>query len=140
MQSLLKRTLGIELKIDKQIFKQRLAKMRAGDFDIVSAGWGPDYSDPMTFMDLFTSWNGNNTGMWRNEQYDQHIRNAMNSVVPEVRMKEMAAAERILLDETPIIPTYERVIIYAHSDKLKGLVRRAVGSDPDFSKVKVVEK
>ena len=34
-QNLLQSRLGITLKIDKQIFKQRLAKMTAGDFDIV---------------------------------------------------------------------------------------------------------
>ena len=41
VQQSLKTTLGISVKIDKQIFKQRLAKMTAGDFDMVLAGWGP---------------------------------------------------------------------------------------------------
>jgi len=61
-QSVFKNTLGIELRIDKQTFKQRLEKMLSGDFDIVSAGWGPDYADPMTFADLKASWNENNRG------------------------------------------------------------------------------
>ncbi|MEY4615715.1 MAG: hypothetical protein RJB66_675 [Pseudomonadota bacterium] len=139
MQNLLKTTLGIQLKVDKQIFKQRLAKMRAGDFDIVSAGWGPDYADPMTFVDLFTSWNGNNTGQWFNKDYDQHIRNALGTVDTQTRMGEMAKAEKIILEELPIIPTYERTIIYTHSDKIKGLVRRAVGSDPDLTNVKIAD-
>ena len=39
-QNLFRRTLGIEIKIDKQIFKQRLAKMTSGDFDMVSGGLG----------------------------------------------------------------------------------------------------
>ncbi|HAO55339.1 MAG TPA: hypothetical protein DCR03_06995, partial [Gammaproteobacteria bacterium] len=55
-QALYKRELDIEVKIDRQIFKQRLAKMSAGDFDLVLAGWGPDYDDPLTFGDLFASW------------------------------------------------------------------------------------
>ena len=45
----------IAVKIDKQIPKQRLAKMTAGDFDMVLAGWGPDYNDPLTFGDLYAS-------------------------------------------------------------------------------------
>lgn len=139
MQNLLKTTLGIQLKVDKQIFKQRLAKMRSGEFDVVSAGWGPDYADPMTFVDLFTTWNGNNTGHWYNKDYDQHIRNALSTVEAKVRMSEMAAAEKMILEELPIIPTYERTIIYTHADKIKGLVRRAVGSDPDLSNVKIAD-
>lgn len=139
MQNLFKTTLGIDLKIDKQIFKQRLAKMKAGDFDIVSAGWGPDYSDAMTYVDLFTSWNGNNSGQWYNDEYDKHIRNAMNTVDPKLRMAEMAAAERLLLQEYPIIPMYERTIMYTHAEKIQGVVRHAVGADPDLTGVKVVE-
>lgn len=139
MQSVFKTTLGIDLKIDKQIFKQRLAKMKAGDFDIVSAGWGPDYADAMTYVDLFASWNGNNSGEWFNNDYDKHVRNAMNSVDPKVRMKEMASAEKILLEELPIIPLYERTIMYTHSDRVQGIVRNTIGPDPVLTGVKVVE-
>ena len=138
-QRLFKSTLGIELKIDKQIFKQRLAKMTSGDFDIVSAGWGPDYADAMTFIDLFASWNGNNRGKWENDEYDKHVRNAMNSVDPKYRMSEMGAAEKVLLEELPMIATYERTIMYSHTDKMQGILRRVIGADPDFTHAKVVE-
>ena len=59
------------MKIDKQIFKQRLAKMTAGEFDMVAAGWGPDYDDPLTFGDLFSSWNKNNRGLYSNPELDR---------------------------------------------------------------------
>ena len=52
-QEVFRRYLGIELLIDRQVFRQRLEKMTAGDFDLVGAGWGPDYNDPLTFADLF---------------------------------------------------------------------------------------
>ncbi|MBU6376581.1 MAG: peptide ABC transporter substrate-binding protein [Bdellovibrionales bacterium] len=136
-QSLLKSTLGIELKIDKQIFKQRLAKMSAGEFDIVSAGWGPDYNDPMTFADLFTSWNENNRGLWRNTQYDEWIRKAQSTTDPATRMDAMAAAERLLLDEQPILPLYESSVIYTQSDELFGVRRNSVGFDPDYTEATV---
>ncbi len=139
-QNLLKNTLGIELKIDKQIFKQRLAKMSAGDFDVVSAGWGPDYNDPMTFADLKTSWNENNRGKWENKEFDELIRKAQASADQKVRMDNMAAAEKILLEELPLMPLYERTIVYTHSERIDGIVRRAVGFDPDYTWVKVAGK
>ncbi|MBK7960255.1 MAG: peptide ABC transporter substrate-binding protein [Bdellovibrionales bacterium] len=138
-QGLFKTHLGIDLKIDKQIFKQRLAKASAGDFDIESAGWGPDYADPMTFADLFTTWNNNNNGKWENKEYDAFIRKAMNTVKPKERMDAMAAAEKILLEEFPIIPTYERTVIYTQADRLTGVVRRSVGFDPDFTRAKIIK-
>jgi len=132
-QSLLKRDLGIDVKIDKQIFKQRLAKMTSGDFDIVSAGWGPDYDDPMTFADLFASWNANNNGKYKNAKYDELVRKAMNTMNQKVRMDSMAAAEKIMLDEVGMLPLYERVQMYTISPKLNGVVRRAIGFDPDLT-------
>jgi oligopeptide transport system substrate-binding protein len=131
-QEVFKKTLGIELKIDKQIFKQRLAKMTAGEFDIVAAGWGPDYADPMTFADLKASWNENNRGKYANAEYDKHIRAAMATSDNKIRMKEMAAAEKIGLDELAILPTYERVQAYLFQDGVTGVKRNAVGPDPYF--------
>lgn len=132
-QYLLSSRLGIELRIDKQTFKQRLAKMTTGDFDLVSAGWGPDYADAMTFADLFTSWNENNRGKWRNARYDALIRDAQDTADQKRRMDDMAAAERILLDDVGILPKSEGGSVYVHSPRLVGVVRRAVGTDPDYT-------
>ena len=57
-QNLFQRVLGMEIRLDQQIFKQRLEKMELGDFDMVMAGWGPDYADPLTFGDLFAAATG----------------------------------------------------------------------------------
>jgi oligopeptide transport system substrate-binding protein len=132
-QYLFKTRLGIGLRIDKQIFKQRLAKMRAGEFDLVSAGWGPDFADPMTFAELLASWNENNSGKYHRERYDELVRLAQSTAVPKVRMDAMAEGERIALDDLAILPTYERVNIYAHQPRLDGIVRHAIGPDPDFT-------
>lgn len=139
-QELLKKTLGIDLKIDKQIFKQRLAKMTAGEFDIVSAGWGPDYADPMTFADLWTSWNENNRGRYKSAKYDEYIRKAQSSADQKVRMDAMAAAEKVGIDDLVVLPMYERAIMYVMDEKVTGLVRRAVGPDPDLTAVKLMKK
>lgn len=133
-QGILKKHLGINLKIDRQIFKQRLAKMRTRDFDIVSAGWGPDFMDPMTFADLFASWNENNHGRWKNAQYDKYIDVARNTVNQKVRMKAMGDAEKILMSEVGIIPLYERVKMFTINPGLNGFVRRVIGADPDFTR------
>ena len=125
--------LGIELRIDRQIFKQRLAKMTAGDFDIVSAGWGPDFADPMTYADLFTTWNDNNRGKYKSQKYDELIRKAQSTSDPQTRMSAMAGAEKVLLDDVGIVPMNERVLIYAHQPRVSGIVRHVVGPDPDYT-------
>ena len=134
VQYLLSSRLGVTLKIDKQTFKQRLAKMTSGEFDIVSAGWGPDYPDAMTFADLYASWNENNRGRWRNDRYDALIRRAQGTTDPKTRMDAMAEAERILLDDVAILPTSEGGAVYTLSPRLSGVVRHMVGTDPDYTR------
>ena len=137
MQGMLKTRLGLDIKIDVQTFKQRLAKMTSGDFDIVGAGWGPDFDDIMTFGDLFASWNLNNRGRYNNPEYDRLVRVAMNSSDPTTRMTAMAGLQTILYDEAVLLPMYEQGVIYLQHPKLKGMRRTVLGSDPDFTYARI---
>ena len=139
LQGLLKARLGIDIKIDIQTFKQRLAKMTSGEFDIVGAGWGPDFDDVMTFGDLFASWNLNNRGRYNNPEYDRLVRVAMNSIDAKIRMDAMAGLQQILHDDAVILPQYEQGVIYLMNPKLRGVVRRVVGPDPDYTYARVVK-
>ncbi|HEX4996893.1 MAG TPA: peptide ABC transporter substrate-binding protein [Terriglobia bacterium] len=132
-QDLFKRTLGLEIRIDKQIFKQRLAKMTSGDYDIVMAGWGPDFDDPLTFGDLFASWNANNRGRYNNPELDRQVRVAQSSLDPKTRMDAFGKIQQILIDDAVILPSYERGRVYVQDSRLKGVVYRAVGADPDYT-------
>lgn len=132
-QAVYKDTLGLDIKIDKQIFKQRLAKMTSGDYDMVMAGWGPDFNDPMTFGDLFTSWNANNRGRYSNPELDRQARIAQRSLDPRVRMEAFATIQNIVHDDVVILPHYERGVVYVQNPELHGVVRRAVGTDPDYT-------
>ncbi|HIG44257.1 MAG TPA: peptide ABC transporter substrate-binding protein [Gammaproteobacteria bacterium] len=139
MQGLLKARLDLDIKIDKQTFKQRLAKMTSGDFDMVLAGWGPDFDDVMTFGDLFASWNLNNRGRYNNPEYDDLVRLAMNSIDAQVRMDAMGKMQQILFDDAVVLPQYEQGVIYLMHPKIRGVVRRVVGPDPDYTKARVIK-
>ena len=132
IHAILEKHLGIKSTIDIQTFKQRLAKMTSGEFDIVLAGWGPDYEDPMTFADLFTSWNENNRGKYSNPEYDKAITEAMGTMDEKKRMAAMARAQKIILDDVGVLPQYERGLVYVQNPRLKGVIRAVVGADPNY--------
>jgi oligopeptide transport system substrate-binding protein len=134
VQQTLKTELGIDVKIDKQIFKQRLAKMTSGDFDFVLAGWGPDYNDPLTFGDLFASWNKNNRGQYNSPELDGLIQTAQGQLDPGVRMRAFGDIQQHLIDNAVILPMYERGVTYVVDPRLKQLKRRVIGPDPDLSR------
>jgi len=138
-QNLLMRTLDIEVRLDKQIFKQRLAKAEDGEFDIVLYGWAPDYDDPLTFGDLFASWNLNNHGEFDNAELDAQVQIAQESTDIHERMLAFGEIQRIMFEEVTIVPFYERGVMYVQDPRLKGVRRRAIGTDPDYTNAYLVE-
>ena len=139
MQAELKKHLDIDVKIDRQIFKQRLAKMRAGEFDMVMSGWGPDFDDALTFGDLFASWNLQNRGRYSNPDLDAQVRIAQGSIDTQVRMDAFGEIQRLLIEDAVIIPDYERGRVFVADKRLQDIGRRAIGPDPDFSRVWLTE-
>jgi oligopeptide transport system substrate-binding protein len=137
-QQLLGAGLGLDVRIDNQTSKQRLDKMNRGDFDIAAAGWGPDFDDAITFGDLFASWNENNRGRYRSAEYDRWVRVAQRSGDQGERMRAMAELQRLLIEDVPILPTYESGQVYVQHPQLRGVVRSIFGGDPNFRYAQVV--
>jgi oligopeptide transport system substrate-binding protein len=137
LQTLLKQTLDIDVRVDVQIFKQRLAKMTAGDFDMVVSGWGPDYDDLLTYGDLFLSHNLNNRGRYKSAEYDHWVGIAQRSLDTRERMQAFNEMQRLIYDDVAIVPLYERGKIFVQHPRLKNVVRRAVGGDPNFNFVRI---
>jgi oligopeptide transport system substrate-binding protein len=132
-QATFRKNLGLEIRIDKQIFKQRLDKMLLGDFDIVAGGWGPDYDDALTYGDLFASWNLNNRGMYNNPELDSHIRIGQSSMDQRERMDAFAEIQRIIYEDAVIIPSYERGWSFVVDPRLKNFKRRSIGAEVLFN-------
>ena len=131
------RTLGLDIRLDRQIFRQRLAKRSAGDFDMVAAGWGPDYNDAMTFADLFASWNLNNRGRYASERYDELVAIAQSTTDTRVRNQAFADLQDLMYEDVVILPQYERGYIYVQHKQVKDIKRTRVGGDPNFNYARI---
>ncbi|WP_416908387.1 MAG: peptide ABC transporter substrate-binding protein [Polymorphobacter sp.] len=138
-QATLKQTLGLDVRIDAQIFKQRLAKMLAGDFDMVMAGWSADYADGLAFAELFQTGSGQNRGAYSNPEYDRLITLARTSIDPPTRIKAFARIQQIVVEDAVIIPEYERVKNYVVDPAMQGMERGFFGADPNFLGVRLIE-
>ena len=132
-QAVYARNLGLEMRIDKQIFKQRLAKMDAGEFDIVVSGWGPDYDDALTFGDLFSSWNLNNRGRYSSPEMDALVRVAQSELDPVKRMEAFGKIQDLVHEDVVIVPMYERGWSFVVDPRLRGFKRRSIGPEVDYT-------
>jgi oligopeptide transport system substrate-binding protein len=136
-QDVMSSKLGLEIRLDRQTFKQRLAKMSSGSFDLVAAGWGPDYNDAMTFADLFVSWNLNNRGRYVNEDYDDLVTRALSTNDRALRNRIFSELQQLIHDDVVILPQYERGYIYVQSKKIEGVRRTRVGGDPNYNYARI---
>lgn len=125
LQAEFKQNVGVQLTIKQVTYKTRLSLMDSGDFEIVFAGWSPDYNDPMSYLDMWVTGNGNNHGKWSNKEYDALIEKAAGIADTNEYYETLKQAEKILAEECPIGFIYDRQTNYVTSDRLKGVVRTA---------------
>lgn len=125
---------GMKLVLNQQPFKQKLELAKKGQFQLEFAGWGPDYPDPMTFLDLFITGSGHNTAGYSNAEYDKIIEDCKTGALTTDAAKRWTTlqdAEKMLLEDAAVIPLYQRGLMYLMKPHLKGIENHAFG--PDFT-------
>ena len=136
IQDMWSKNLGINVKLVGQEWKVYQRSQQDLQYDISRAGWIGDYIDPMTFMDMFVTKGGNNQTGWSNAEYDKNIETAKQSGDQKVRMQAMHDAEKVLMNEMPIMPIYYYSNYYVLKDNIKGLIQLPLGFT-DFKNVTV---
>lgn len=132
LQFVLRQSLGLNLVLDRQTFKQRISKSIAGQYDIVARSWSPDFNDGLTFAELFFSDNPNNRSRYHNDAYDQLLLKVRELPSGEQRRQGFIALQQILARDVALLPLFESNILYVQHPKLQGVQRRIFGGDPSF--------
>ncbi|PFE27417.1 peptide ABC transporter substrate-binding protein [Bacillus anthracis] len=120
---------GLTIQIKQQPFKQKLQLEQTGDYDISMANWGPDYKDPISYLELFTTGNLNNKMNYSNLHYDELIKKAKTDFVlePEKRWGALLEAEQVLLEDAAVAPLYHIGSAYVQKDYVKGIEKHQFG-------------
>ncbi len=125
---------GLTVNIKQQPFKQKLDLETKGDYDFSFAGWGPDYPDPMTFIDMFVTDGAHNQMGYSNPEYDKLVADGKSSLLtdPAKRWEALAKAEKILFDDAAISPMYQKGSSYLERPYVKNILVHAFGSDYSY--------
>jgi len=84
-----------------------LNSVNVSDYEIARAGWIGDYVDPNNFLDMFLCNGGNNRTGWCNADYDRLILDAAPTAKSHAeRLAIFTQAEKLLLEDMPVIPIY----------------------------------
>ncbi len=131
---------GLKINIESVPFKIRIAREDAEDYDLLMGGWGPDYADPMTYMDLWVTGGGQNHMSYGNPEFDKLIKAANEELQGKERWKALQDAEKILLeDDAAIAPLYQRSVNILINPKVKGFAHHAFGPDYSYQWIKITE-
>jgi oligopeptide transport system substrate-binding protein len=129
LQSQFQENLGVKkINITIQPFDRKLELESNGEFQFSYQGWGADYNDPMTFLDLWESDSSFNTGGYSNERYDQLIAQAKSETDFAARMDQMMEAERILIEEDAgVAPMFFSGVTRLIEPFIKGFIYQPYG-------------
>ena len=134
-------TVNVNVLGDSSLFRE---ERNAGRYDIGQAGWNGDYSDPMAFVEM---WSSHGTSItysgWTAElaaEFDVYMDRLNATADPAEREEIFAEAEKwICLDEVAAIPYMYTDTILCVSNKVQGMTHPFVGPVFEFSRAYVVE-
>ena len=147
--------IGITMNMENQEWATFLNTRKEGNYSVARNGWVADYSDPICFLDMWTTISGNNDiqygkgahaelamydldlteygyelkvedGTWA-ETYDELIATIKSCTDNEVRYQLMHVAEDMLMETGCIVPLYFYTDLYMLDDSVKGFYSNPLG-------------
>ncbi len=139
IQSEIQTTLpGITIELQSMPKKNRVERMQSGDFELGLTRWGPDYADPMTYLDMWVTGNPNNYGFWSNPDYDAIIDSAKKGDLAldlTARWDALKKAEGIVMDNAVIFPVYQKGDAVMIKSGVDGIEFHSVGINRIYKNV-----
>ena len=123
VSAMLKRTLNINVSVKNQergIFYDALDTL---NYDIARSSFTAKYTDPMTFLDKFTSANlYNNLTGYKSKEYDALVEKSGSENNQTKRLQLLAEAENMLIEKDAVlVPLYFNASINLWKSKVVGL-------------------
>lgn len=114
--------LGINVKIRQVTYADIYGKVfPEHDYEIGYGGWGSDYDDPYSYLELFKSDSSYNYSQYENPEVDQLLIASQDEPDTDKRMDELNQAEQDILADGEFVPLQARNIYYMLDDDTTGI-------------------
>lgn len=108
IQAMWLRELGIHITIEPYEQKTLFQNEQTLVHTLAVLGWTADFADPVTFLDIFRTGNGQNWTGWGNKEYDGLLDQAAATADPQKRFALFQKTEALLLESAPVAPVVYR--------------------------------
>lgn len=134
-----KQVLGAEIKLLNEEWKVFLQSRKNKDlWDIVRYGWVGDYNDAFTYAEIMHSTHGQNDSGFANPVYDDLVERAAVENDLQKRAELLAEAEKVMLNDYPLMPIYFYVTKHLVKPHVKGF--KSTIMDHNYSRHYRIEK
>jgi oligopeptide transport system substrate-binding protein len=107
MGGMWEKSLGVRTRIVVKESKTYKDDLKRRDYMLARGGWFGDFGDPMTFLSLHASGDGNNDRGYSDPEFDAFIDRANDERDPARRMEILEEAERYAMEESlPVLPVW----------------------------------
>lgn len=131
-QEFWKNNLGVDVEVRSMRYALRQEAYDNRDFTIGKEGWGADYNDAQSFIELFESDSPYNDCGYNNPEFDAVMDQVKTSSGDE-RLSLLQEAEKILVeDDFAIAPTFFQTRSWVTKDNVSGIVRQGIGLRCDY--------
>ena len=128
IQQMWKETLGLDAELVNYEWKVYLENTKNLNYrSLARASWIGDFPDPISFLELYTSDNGNNRAAYRNPEYDKTIQASWTIADPALRLAKLKEAETMLMEDMPVIPVYFYALTEMRAPNLRNALPNPLG-------------
>lgn len=96
----------VEMTLTNQEWKTFLDRRYGGHYEMSSSGWCADYDEPSSFLNMLKSDSSINTARYKSEAFDRVMEEAVLAKTEDERSEMYKKAERVLDQESAILPIY----------------------------------
>ncbi|UNL42511.1 peptide ABC transporter substrate-binding protein [Ligilactobacillus agilis] len=125
---------GLKIKVQNIPGKSALERARKGEFDIYVSGWGGDFNDPITFLQIPLTGTSYNYGNYSNSEYDRLIAKATNEDANDklARWNDLVAAAKLFNSQQGVSPLYQQTTAYLQKKRVKGIIHNTAGTQWNY--------
>jgi dipeptide transport system substrate-binding protein len=128
LQEMYRKNLGVDVKLANKEWNVFLEEQRARKLQFSRSTIPADYADPYNFLELYTTDHPGNRVNYSNKAYDALVQKIRSTADETERFRLMHEAEKLFMEDMPIVPIYFRTVAYMEQPNVKGIVRHAVGT------------
>jgi ABC-type oligopeptide transport system substrate-binding subunit len=131
VRSMWQEVLGIDVSLRRLEWKAFLdTRNDRSAWQVMRFVWVGDFDDASTFTEVFESGSAQNLPGYSNPRYDELLKKAAGTGEEEARQRMLTEAERVLIEDYPIVPLYFLVSKHLVSPRVQGYLPNAMDRHP----------